>query len=414
MTTNADDSPPNGKPEEKPGAGGSTARPRIPLPPGRVAPAHRRRGRLRFLVVVLLIAGGSLYAWKIWAPGSSVWVQTIVGKTGFGKSDSGKSGEVAQPQGDDAAPAGSEKSGDEIKRPQATSRERALELAYGDLEKRFAELEDNAAATAEKTVLLSQGVQALMGEVQGLHKDRAGEKGAREPAPLQSAVKELQDRVAALDAALRQRGGERGGLAATPPGRVEGALAVGQLAQGVRAGHPFGFELALATRVFGADADAMAQLGALAPFAERGVPSDQELRDHLFDLAQTAAEPGLSDSENIDEGEEAAAEDQTSGWTKRLWDRSWDRIRHFFASLVTVRRVGSEQAQAPGDTPLARATALLDAGDLDTAMAEIRSLPEEQRAGAADWLANASKRQAAEKALMELENLALKRLAESR
>lgn len=81
----------------------------------------------------------------------------------------------------------------------------------------------------------------------------------------------------------------------------------------------------------------------------------------------------------------------------------WDAMRHGLRTLVVVRHAGTP-SPLPIDR-LARASRLLDQGQVEAAVAEVRQLP--GAGAAANWDAEASRYVAARQSLDQLENAAL-------
>ena len=149
-----------------------------------------------------------------------------------------------------------------------------------------------------------------------------------------------------------------------------------------------------AVRALGGDDPDIAQAAAeLEPFARTGVPTLAALRAQLpatIDAVIRATPVTASDT-----------------WTDRVVDR--------LASLVTVRRVGSEAIAAGGiDGIVAQAEAALDGGDLQAAVTALERLDGAPAEAAADWLQHARARLTADRALSTLQQRAIARLATAR
>lgn len=258
------------------------------------------------------------------------------------------------------------------------SQDPALEARLAGLAERIAALE---AAEARPDALAGrmEALEARLAAGRDPATDEAAAGAAAErEARRDAALRALTATVAALEARL-----ERLRRGAAPSAGREGAmlLAIGQLRAALDRGRPFQRELEALRRIRGADG-AADPIAALAP---AGIPTEAALVREFPARAAEAARAAFADGDG--------------GWI----DRSWARL----SRLVTVRRVG---ADAPGDgasAVLARAEALLEAGDLAGAAAALAPLDGAPAEAMAAWRAGALARAAAETALARLAEAAL-------
>ncbi|MGE4219757.1 MAG: uroporphyrinogen-III synthase, partial [Alphaproteobacteria bacterium] len=160
------------------------------------------------------------------------------------------------------------------------------------------------------------------------------------------------------------------------------ALAIGQLQTAVRDGQPYRAALDRVQTLGQSKPALIEALAALAAHADGGVARMDALQRDFDRLAPQFATAGTETADG--------------GW--------FDQVKAKLASLVTIRRVGSP-AESTG-TPVERAGAALDAGDLPGALAALADLPRDRLdPEAATWLAAAEARVAALAALDRLNDL---------
>ena len=167
------------------------------------------------------------------------------------------------------------------------------------------------------------------------------------------------------------------------------ALAIGQLQTAVRDGRPYRADLDR-VQALGKSMPALTEsLAPLAAHADTGIARMDALQRDFDRLVPQFAKPGA-----------------------KAVDGSWlDQMLAKAAALVTIRRVG---APADGtDSPVRRAAAALDAGDLAGALAALSDLPDRAQldSEATAWLAAAEARMAALAALDRLNGLAVEIVA---
>jgi uroporphyrinogen-III synthase len=191
----------------------------------------------------------------------------------------------------------------------------------------------------------------------------------------------LRTEMAALTGELMLLRGQVTDLQGQSASRAALVLAVGQLRSALNGDEPFAGEVAALQALAGDDTTLLAAVAGVAPWAETGAPT----------LARLQAEfPALADA--------ALAPSEGAGsWSERLLAR--------LGKVVRVRRVGADVEGSDLEARLARAEALLTAGDLAAAVAELVAelAATEPPAPALDaWLNGARGRLAAEAALSQL------------
>lgn len=218
-------------------------------------------------------------------------------------------------------------------------------------------------------------VDALAKRVDGLEakiadaptREAIAELGAR----IDAAVKPLDEKIAALDAALKAR------PVGDPAARLVTAFAA--IDQAVAAGRPFPAELA-AAKAAGGD------VAPLEPYAASGAPTKAALGAELRDVM--AKLPPL----------------------KPAADASvFDRLVASAGSVVKVTPATAPAGSAPADVR-ARVTAKASAVDLEGALADIEALDPDAKAATAAWADKAKARLAAEEAVAIARTAALARL----
>jgi hypothetical protein len=215
-----------------------------------------------------------------------------------------------------------------------------------------------------------------------------------EIATLKSQVEPLGDltaRINALDLAVKAN--------AVGSANSALALAIGQFNSALAAGRPYSAELAALRNVTAGDSDMAAELegiaGPLEEFATIGIPTVPELRDRFAQVASTIARLGTKSTLT-----EITGAEPSGSWL----DRTLDRL----SAVIVVRPVG----EVPGDSPnahVARAEALLQAGDIDGAINEVGGLSGEAAEVAAVWLTAAKARQSADQMIAGLQLAAIAR-----
>ncbi len=149
--------------------------------------------------------------------------------------------------------------------------------------------------------------------------------------------------------------------------RAAAEIALTNLVRASATAGPFASELA----TFRALMPNAVEAGELAPFAMHGVPTQSTLAQQFPDTAARALE--------------AENRAKATTWLGRLWAN--------IGNLIVVRRTGERKGE-DSESILARAGTRLNAGDLDGAVKEMKSLKGAARVSAQDWLSRALARQA--------------------
>jgi hypothetical protein len=230
------------------------------------------------------------------------------------------------------------------------------------LTRQVAELKRNAVDPDTLTRLPGE-VEALGHQVADLKKTAADA----------ATMLRLFDRVDQAEASLRELQSRHASAAAL-------LLAVGQLREVVNLGQPFDPELRAVKALGGDDPDVVAPLEMIRALAETGIPTRAVLASGFEQLA-----PKVVRAEMLPEEQ---------GWSRRAADR--------MLSLVSIRREPGVVAGNDATAIVARAEAALDGGDLAGATTEVSLLVYAPGEAAAEWLAGAKARLAADKALADL------------
>jgi hypothetical protein len=162
------------------------------------------------------------------------------------------------------------------------------------------------------------------------------------------------------------------------------ALAAAALMEAAQTSRPFADELA----ALEAAAPGVGDIGALRPYAARGVPSLGALAASFPDYAAHAAAASHSPGE-------------ASGL--------FARIGQALSRVVTLRRVGELSGDGP-DAVLARAERQVGDGDLIAALATLDRLPPAARVALGPWRAQAEARAVVDRRVADLRGHALRSL----
>jgi hypothetical protein len=157
-------------------------------------------------------------------------------------------------------------------------------------------------------------------------------------------------------------------------------MALGQLRAALAGAAPYAVQLELIESALGKDTKVTAILEALRPHADRGVPTRAMLGQRFDTITADVMR---------------ATQPKSEAWQ--------GRIAQQIASLIVVRRVGSNAPDGGAEAALARAESAIFAGDLATAVATIEHLSGPALDAAEPWLADARARLAADRALLALE-----------
>jgi uroporphyrinogen-III synthase len=186
----------------------------------------------------------------------------------------------------------------------------------------------------------------------------------------------LQEQVAALTATTSEHSTSHDGL----------LLAMGQLSAAATRGAPVTAELATLRAVAGDDPHLGELAGRLQPFADRPVPSFEDLVARFSTAAAQAGTTPLSPHGMF--GESAVAQ----------W---WDGVVHRLSSAVTVRRVGDVSGDGL-DARVARAEQRLQARDLAGAVTAFDGMSVPLPEAVAAWIEAAKARLALDRGIAEL------------
>jgi uroporphyrinogen-III synthase len=254
-----------------------------------------------------------------------------------------------------------------------------------------AESERRSAALAERIGAVEAAVGPLAGEMKALAarleqvaQEARGEPDAARLAALTAEnrrlggeLARLQEEVVALNASLGERGEQRRGDSLV--------LALGQLRDALARGAPYAPALTTARTVAADDPAVMPLLATLEQGAAQGIATRADLRVRFDKVASEAVR-----SERVGKAE---------GW--------WRPIAERLSSLANWRRVGDVEGD-DAEAVVARAEQRLAVDDLRGAVAEMEKLQGPAAAAAQPWLADARARVAAEGALAQLADHALK------
>jgi len=188
-----------------------------------------------------------------------------------------------------------------------------------------------------------------------------------------AAVLRLADRVEKVEAGFRDMQARRSSASAL-------LLAVGQLREALAKAMPFDAELRSLKALAGQDAEMGAALETLKPRAVTGIPTFPVLASRFTALSPVIVRADVLPTEQ--------------NW----WRKTLDRL----ASLITIEREDGNTAGSSPSAIVARAQAALAQDDLAGAVAELDALQGGPADQAANWLADARARLAADKAVSEL------------
>lgn len=385
----------------------------------RTPPPQRRGGGAprAFLLTVVSVAfiGGAIYATEpVWLPVVGSYLSGAVQDPFQDPRMTGLDNRVGALE--DLAKARAETGDDiaELERQRSLSSERLVELikqvdglesALNSLKKKIAAttLPVVAEDTSESLRRFSERLEGLEGTGSALDAVTSRlsklERDAAAGDTRSVDLKELEARNRELSAAvnrLAQRlnalavsdGARDRATAATAPAVV---LAVGQLRAALRTSGPFAKELAAVEAAAGKNADAARAIAELRPHADTGIATLETLRRRFDATAGEIVRASL--------GVEGA------GWG--------ERAGRWLTSLVTVRRTAVTATGTTTDAVVARAEALLQAGDLIPATAALGTLEGRAAAVADAWLTDARARLAAEQGIAKLHIFAISLLDSS-
>lgn len=246
-------------------------------------------------------------------------------------------------------------------------------------------MRDENAAAVSRIDEIAARIDEMTGRVEELEARpiyEAGDTRAAMETQLQAfrdTVASAADEVRAELAALREEAARMRDEAERMQAEAEAAMsdadrrsALAAVAAALESGEPY--------------ADAVARLEdpgeALTAPADTGVPTLASLQESFAPAARAALAAAPVEAE-ADAG-------------------AVDRVAAFLARHTNARSLAPQEGENVNAT-LSRAEAALNAGDLETALAELETLPQEARDAMADWIGAARTRQQAVSALNDLE-----------
>jgi hypothetical protein len=254
------------------------------------------------------------------------------------------------------------------------------------IEQQLAELKSGAATTEQLSKRLSDlqiaagGRELLAQSIRDIQSGAAATQG--EVDRLRKQVEALGPRLGQIDAALADRRQQalRGEAV---------VLAVGQLRQALSGSTPFAKQLAAVRALVGGDAEMVALLDQIQPYADDGVPTFDDLDKELAGLA-----PEIVRSAAVGDG---------SGW--------WRQALYHISSVISIRRVGGSVPGDQADAIVARAQGRLEEDDLRGAVGALQTLSGAPAETAAPWIHDAGERLAVDSAEADMTRLAIQRIA---
>jgi hypothetical protein len=255
----------------------------------------------------------------------------------------------------------------------------ALERELSDIKAASAESAQLAKRLADLQIA-SGGRELLAQSIRDIQSSTAATQGEVER--LSAQVATLGGRVDKADAALAER--RQQGL------RAEAVmLAVGELRAAMRGDAPFAKDVAAVRALAPGDQEMSALLDRIQPYADDGVPTQDDLHADFGRLA-----PNIVRAAVVGDG-----------------DRWWRQALYHIESVISVRRVGDS---VQGDTPdavVARAEEKLDEDDLKGAISALKSLTGHTADLAATWLHEAAHRVTIDETEADLTRLSIDRVA---
>jgi hypothetical protein len=262
----------------------------------------------------------------------------------------------------------------------------AVEGQAADAQKRLADLASESAEIAAlsqkmQDMQIANGNGTLLAQtVSGLQQTVASLQTSLQN--LSQSMEAIKAKVAGMDAAFNER-------------RIENArqfailLAIDQLKAVASTSQPFATELNAARTLAHDDPEMMKPLDALAPYAEDGAATLNELRAEFADKATDIVRSNV-----VGDGQ--------SYFRQALYQ---------LGSVLSVRRVGSNVASKNiPETAVARAESKLEEDDLAGAVSSLGILTGLPKEVAAGWIDAATRRLAVDAALTSLSEAALQRL----
>lgn len=290
---------------------------------------------------------------------------------------------------------------------QAEERVRVTE-SINTLKSETADVRSQVSSVGTRLQSLQQEIDSLKQQSEKIAASAASAAAADRPAPdIAQPLEDINQRLSQVEAgsgrlsALEQRLGDvqtaLSDIQATVDKNADRAsrpaaavLAINQLADALGRGGGYGPELESVRAIAAGEGSEMASaITTLKQWSESGVSTPGEIRATFPAMAQAVAQTQF----------------QSEGGS---W---YDDVRNRLSALVTVRKVGDNALAGGGiDAALAQADAALERGDLAGSVKAIESLNGAAAGAAADWLAKARDRLAADKALASLRTAAIAKL----
>jgi hypothetical protein len=362
-----------------------------PLPPTPAQTVIVRRGGaaayaalLTSLLVAVGVAGAGYAAWQFYLQPLKAKVAALEARPGGGASDE-LVRRVAKLEADIAqSPSGSALSSTPGPGPVAAGSGDADRLAA--LERQVAEVKAGTTQTEQLAKSLSDlqvaagGRELLAQSIRDIQSSTAATQGEVER--LSGQVAAFGGRLDQVDVALADK--RQQAL------RAEAiVLGVGQLRARLATSKPFAKELSALRGLVGGDAEMVAVLDQLQPFADAGVPTPEDLSQ---DFARMA--PALVRSAVVGDGQ---------SW--------WRQALYHVESVISIRRVGEDIAGDSTDAVVARAEGKVDEGDLSGAVSALQALSGLSAEMASPWIEDAGHRIAADAAETDLTRIAIGHVA---
>ena len=237
----------------------------------------------------------------------------------------------------------------------------------------------------EKSDEIAKAVMERLNNLEQRMAERGSSAGSSAE-ELSQIMTDISQRIVTLESgATKSVAGEASMAVAKRQVRAQAlVLAVGHLRETLRSSNPFVQSLGALRALGGDDPDIMSGLKELAPFAQTGIQTLDMLR---------------RDYDTVAENIRAASPKVTSGeMAKSSLSKVLDQVR----SLVSVRKMGSEDPESYTSSLVDAAMVQLDQGDLEGSIATLSDLYGTEAAAAAPWLVKAHGRLIAEKTLSRM------------
>jgi hypothetical protein len=379
---------------------GFGARPEIAAPPPLSEPVRqpaaapvpvpvivRRGAAVAYLALMLSIlvgaggAGAGYAAWQFYLKPLKAKVAALEARPGGGASDelvrrvAKLESDIAQPASAPAAsvqPSGPATAGD-------SDRLAVLERQLAELKAGSAQAEQLAKSLSDLQVAAG-GRELLAQSIRDIVSSTAATQGEVER--LSGQVAAFDGRLDQVDAALSDR--RQQAL------RAEAiVLGVGQLRTALTTSKPFAKEIAALRALVGGDAEMVAALDQMQPFADAGVPTPDDLTRDFGRMA-----PVLVRSAIIGDGQ---------SW--------WRQALYHVATVISIRRIGENTLGDSTDAIVARSEGKVDDGDLAGAVSTLQALAGLPAEMASSWIHDAGHRIAVDAAEGDLTRIAIGHVA---